>query len=333
VLVADTRSGVIRIEATGCAEEDIGTGFLISPTLVATVDHVVAGATEISLVRDGKTLATGTVIGDDPARDVALVQSSKPLSGNIFKFDSTAPVLGESVAALGYPLGLPLSVSQGSVSGTDRTVPIDGIERGDLVQTDAALNPGNSGGPLLDADTGRVVGLIDLGAVGAQGISFAVSAQVAQPLLDAWEASPQAVPATTCEPTTTTTTSTSSAASSSSSSSSGGASTVSGPLAAVDDYWNDISDGEFADAWSYLAPGVSTESAFVTGEEEVGITSAVFEGYLVSSSATSATVGVSSLQTIDHKYGCRTWSGTYQMVFEENEWLIARADITPSACQ
>ncbi len=204
-LVAKTDGGVIRIQAYGCGEEDIGTGFLISPDLVATVDHVIANASRISLIRDGKTLGTGSVIGEDPARDVALVQSSKPLSGYTFQFLSSAPVLGESVAAMGFPLGMPLSVNPGIVSGTDRTVPIDGIKRRDLVQTDASLNPGNSGGPLIDLDSGRVVGLVDLKNVEASGISYAVSAQVAAPLLDAWKAAPQAGAPVSCTTTTTTT--------------------------------------------------------------------------------------------------------------------------------
>ena len=199
-LVAKTRSGVIRIEASGCAAEDIGTGFLIAPQLVATVEHVVDGASTIALVRNGQTLASGTVIGDDPARDVALVHTNKPLSGHIFQFASAPPALGAPVVALGFPLGLPLSLSQGLVSGTGRTIPIDGVNRQELIQTDAAVNPGNSGGPLLSLDTGQVMGLVDLGTSQANGIAFAVSAQVARPLLQAWQAAPQPMPVANCQP-------------------------------------------------------------------------------------------------------------------------------------
>ena len=324
-LVAKVQSGIIRIEANGCSTLDTGTGFLISPRLVATVEHVVDGATSIKLIRSGKTLAFGTVIGDDPERDVALVQASKPLSGYKFTFANTAPALGDSVAALGFPLGLPLSVSPGAVSGTSRTIPIDGIDRRELIQTDAPVNPGNSGGPLLSMDTGQVDGLIDLGTTQANGIAFAVSAQVARPLIEAWEVAPQTGPPQICQQTTTTATSTAT--------SSASAPTTSGPIAAVDNYWNDIDAGDFADAWTYLAPGITPQSAFVAGENEVGVESAIFSGYLESRSATSAVIGVSSLQTIDHKYGCRTWTGTYQIVFGSDEWLIARADIVPSACK
>jgi S1-C subfamily serine protease len=67
-----------------------------------------------------------------------------------------------------------------------------------MVQTDAAVNPGNSGGPLLSLDDGQVLGLVDLGTNMANGIGFAVSAQVAAPLLQAWNAAPEPIPTATC---------------------------------------------------------------------------------------------------------------------------------------
>lgn len=197
-LVARVQGGVIRVEADTCAGQSLGTGFLVGPRLVATVEHVVDGASKITLKQSGSTVGTGTVIGEDPARDVALVQSSAPIPGNVFRLAPRAPQLGESVAALGFPLGLPITVTKGSVSGTQRTIPIDGVSRRQLVQTDAAVNPGNSGGPLLSTDTGEVVGLVDIGTNQANGIAFAVSAQVAQPLLRAWQTAPQPIPAASC---------------------------------------------------------------------------------------------------------------------------------------
>lgn len=197
-LVAKTRSGVIRIEANGCAGQAVGTGVVIGPRLVATVEHVVAGASTISLKQDGRIVSSATVIGEDSARDVALLRTSSAINGYVFSLASRAPQLGDSVAALGFPLGLPLTVTRGSVGGTARTIPINGIDRRDLVQTDAAVNPGNSGGPLISTDTGQVVGFVDLGTSGLNGIAFAVSSQVAQPLLQAWQAAPQPLPAALC---------------------------------------------------------------------------------------------------------------------------------------
>ena len=79
----------------------------------------------------------------------------------------------------------------------DRTIPIDGLRRRTLIQTDAAVNPGNSGGPLI-TDNGAVVGLVDLGTTQANGLAFAVSSMVARPLVQAWQAAPQPVSAGAC---------------------------------------------------------------------------------------------------------------------------------------
>ena len=189
--IAQVKSGVIRIEAQTCSGKAVGTGILLRPNLVATVEHVVDGALQITLKRDGKTLTSAHVVGADRDRDLALLQTKTPISGYAFGFSASAPKLGEDVGALGFPLGLPLTVTRGSVSGFDRVIPIDGVKRRHLVQTDAAVNPGNSGGPLLSIESGKVVGLVDLGTNAANGIAFAVSADVAAPLLKAWAAAPQ----------------------------------------------------------------------------------------------------------------------------------------------
>jgi S1-C subfamily serine protease len=196
-LVSDVRSGIVRIETTSCAGGAIGTGFLLSPRLVATVEHVVDGAFSITLKQNGRVVGHGTVVGEDAARDLALIRSDRAIGGHEFALAGRAPALGEDVAALGFPLGLPLTVTRGSVSGSDRTVPIDGLRRRDLVQTDAAVNPGNSGGPLI-ADDGSVVGLVDLGTSEANGLAFAVSSLVAKPLLTAWKTAPQPVSPSSC---------------------------------------------------------------------------------------------------------------------------------------
>jgi S1-C subfamily serine protease len=197
-LVARVRSGVVRIEATTCDSRSIGTGLILESRLVATVEHVVDQAATIQIKRGGKVLASGTIIGTDADRDLALIRTSAPVRGYHFTFAERAPQLGEAVAALGYPLGLPLTVTRGSVSGLNRTIPIEGLQRRRLVQTDAALNPGNSGGPLISADTGDVLGLVDLGSLEFNGTGFAVSAEVAGPLLRAWAKAPQPVRAASC---------------------------------------------------------------------------------------------------------------------------------------
>ena len=196
-VVAQVRSGVIRVEVDTCSGSGVGTGILIAPRLVATVEHVIDGAQTITLKRAGKIVGRGTAIGSDAARDVALVRTDRPIRGYRFSFARRAPRLGEDVAAIGFPLGLPLTVTRGSVSGLNRTIPIDGVNRNRLVQTDAAVNPGNSGGPLM-TDVGQVIGLVDLGTDQANGLAFAVSAAVAGPLVESWTAAPQPISAAAC---------------------------------------------------------------------------------------------------------------------------------------
>jgi S1-C subfamily serine protease len=196
-LIAKVKSGIIRIQTTTCDASYVGTGFVVGPRLVATVEHVVDGAAAIVLKRNDKVLGSARVIGEDPARDLALLETTKPISGYRFSLARRSPQLAEQVVALGFPFGLPLTVTQGSVSGLGRSIPIANVTRQKLVQTDAALNPGNSGGPLLATDTGQVIGLVDLGT-SANGTSFAVSAGVAGPLLQAWRAAPQPVPLDSC---------------------------------------------------------------------------------------------------------------------------------------
>jgi serine protease Do len=197
-VVATVRTGVVRLETSTCEGTTVGTGFLIGPRLIATVEHVVDGATAISVKQNGRLLTSGTVIGSDAEIDVALLRTDVALDGHEFKFASTSPRLGAELVVLGFPLGLPLTVTRGSVSGSNRSLTIDGVSRKHLVQTDAALNHGNSGGPLIAARDGTVLGLADLKKSSASGLGFAVSAQTAYPLLDAWSLAPAPEPLADC---------------------------------------------------------------------------------------------------------------------------------------
>lgn len=253
-LVRKVRSSVIRIETNACGVQEVGTGFLIGSRLIATVEHVVDGASSISLKQGDTIVASGTVVGEDQERDVALVRSSAPVAGRVLRLGTRAPQLGEPVATLGFPLGLPLTVTQGSVSGLGRSIPIDGINRRGMVQTDAAVNPGNSGGPLLSVGDGEVVGLVDLGTNFANGIGFAVSAQVAQPLLQAWTAAPQPVPTAACagsQPSPV----------ADSPSDSGGPDTASaGPADTLQTHLQDLDSGQYQEAFSLMSAAYQSQN-------------------------------------------------------------------------
>ena len=328
-VVARVRSGIVRIETDDCTGGAIGTGFLLSPRLVATVDHVVDGATLIRLKSAGRLAARGTVIGADPARDLALIRASAPIRGYHFRLATGAPQLGEDVSALGFPLGLPLTVTRGSVSGNGRTIPIDGLRRRDLVQTDAAVNPGNSGGPLI-ADDGTVVGLIDLGTTQANGLAFAVSSEVAEPLLRAWQTAPQPIAAASCSSTQT---QTPLAAPPTSTPSSGDAAAARN---AVYTYWSYLQLGEYRAAFGVLSPseqqslgGIGKWLAYYANDPVVSVNVTLSPA---SVSGNSASVEIASLQTVGASTGCKTWTGSYRLVRSGSGWLIDYARLSPTSC-
>jgi serine protease Do len=323
-LVARDRTGVIRIETSTCDGSLLGTGFLISPTLVATVDHVVDGAASISLLQSGRVVANGTVVGEDKQRDLALVRSSVPLAGYRFTLARRAPKLGEAVAAFGFPFGLPLTVTRGSVSGLGRSIPISGIVRRDLVQTDAAVNPGNSGGPLLSTSSDDVVGLVDIGTE-ANGIGFAVSASVAEPLLTAWRLSAQPVPPAGC----------SGAPPAASPSPAPSAPNPNGAVQVVYSYWSDLQLGRIANAYALFSSAersrVGGLQRYVTGISQDPPRQVNVILSLNGSSGYVATVGVDELQTMGAS-GCTSWGGSYRVVYENGSWRIDSANLSKSRC-
>ncbi len=109
---------------------------------------------------------------------------------------------------------------------------------------------------------------------------------------------------------------------------------ISGPLRAVDDYWSAIGRHAFLSATDYVRPGVlGSTAAFVASERKEGVHSAQFEGRVLSESATHARVRIVRLITHDHRYGCRTWHGTYRLARSRaGEWQISQAAITPRSC-
>ena len=158
-----------------------GSGVVIADDgLILTNSHVVAGARRVGLAFADGLARDAEVIGDDPLTDLALLRA--PLPGDIASArlgDSKRLRRGHLVVAIGNPLGFESTVTAGVVSALGRTLrarngrPID-----DVIQTDAALNPGNSGGPLVSAQ-GDVIGINTAMIGGAQGLCFAVSSNTA----------------------------------------------------------------------------------------------------------------------------------------------------------
>lgn len=180
---ADVESGVGLITAQTCDSRYTGTGFLVDESTLVTAAHVIEGATKVAVDFDGERVGA-SILGVEPTLDLAVLRLSRPVSGrHVFTLASADPQPGTHIAVIGYPLGEPKSLTEGTISGLDRTISTESGTYFGLLQTDAAINPGNSGGPLLDS-RGRVVGLADAIRRDAQGIGFAVAVSQIGPAIE-----------------------------------------------------------------------------------------------------------------------------------------------------
>jgi S1-C subfamily serine protease len=162
-----------------------GSGFVFTPDgLVLTNAHVVAGARGITVVTTSGLSLDADVLGVDPHTDIALlrVASREPLP--VLDLGASRELrVGQLVVAIGNPFGYECTVTAGVVSALGRSLrATSGRLIEDVLQTDAALNPGNSGGPLLDS-RGRVVGVNTAIIAAAQGICFSVSIDIARQIV------------------------------------------------------------------------------------------------------------------------------------------------------
>lgn len=180
---------VVNVRVEGPGRSGQGSGVVLDRAgTILTNHHVVEGASRVSVAfNDGRHRRplSGRVVGSAPERDLAVIRVDADDLASIEVGRSSELRLGDSVLALGFPLGLGPTVTQGIVSGLDRTIePRGGPRLEGLLQTDAAVNPGNSGGALVDA-RGRLVGINTAGAGGfAENVGFAIPIDEARLVVD-----------------------------------------------------------------------------------------------------------------------------------------------------
>lgn len=209
-LYASAAPGVVDITSRGIASSGgspfggpsqsdstaTGTGFVVDGKgHIVTAAHVVDGASSITVKFQDGTTRTAKVLGTDNATDVAVLSvDPSGLTLHPLTLGSSAALdIGDQVAAIGDPFTYERSLSTGVVSGLDRTISApNGFTVAHAIQTDAALNPGNSGGPVLDA-SGKVIGIVDQIATNgssqtSSGVGFAVPIDLVKSELAALEA-------------------------------------------------------------------------------------------------------------------------------------------------
>jgi len=167
-------------------QEGMGSGFVIDAAgHILTNNHVVESADEIKVKFSDDREVTAKVVGTDPPTDLALLKIDDPRVTPVALGDSDHLEVGDWVLAIGNPFGLPQTVSAGIVSAVGRAN-VGIVDYEDFIQTDAAVNPGNSGGPLVDLQ-GRVVGIntaIASRTGGNNGIAFAIPINMAKDVVE-----------------------------------------------------------------------------------------------------------------------------------------------------
>ncbi len=188
-LVAQASPAVVQLrawrEARSGPPTGSGSGFLVSARgRLLTNHHVTEGARRLEAVLPSGETREATLLGRDPHTDLAVLEIEKPDADPLLLAPPGDLRVGEMVLAMGSPFGLAGSVSLGIVSGLGRSLRSgSGRLIENVIQTDAPLNPGNSGGPLVDM-RGRAVGVNTALFLPAQGIGLAIPASTAQLVLD-----------------------------------------------------------------------------------------------------------------------------------------------------
>ena len=166
--------GAIKKVVTITTDVSAGTGFVVADgNYILTNNHVIDQSKAVQVQTYSNEVYSAQIIGFDPVADLAVLKISGKLESFNFA-DSDKASIGQKVIAIGNPLGLSFTVTEGIISALKREGP-NGLQS--YIQTDVTLNPGNSGGPLVDKD-GKVVGMANFKVGGAEGLGFALDSNM-----------------------------------------------------------------------------------------------------------------------------------------------------------
>lgn len=176
---------VVLIRVTTAAGATVqGSGFVYENGYIVTNAHVVSNAVDVQVRFSRGQWRSATVVGSEPSSDLAVIDAQNPPEyAEALPLVENEPPIGTKVAAIGSPYSLEGSITSGIISAMNRSIPApNGYKIPDAIQTDAPVNPGNSGGPLVNLQ-GEVVGVISSG--GGENLAFAVSAALMKRVIPA----------------------------------------------------------------------------------------------------------------------------------------------------
>lgn len=351
-IVEKTRSGVALVESVRCDGAGSGTGFLIDDDLVLTAAHVIEGSSQINLLL-GDQLVPALVLGSNPAADIALLKTLRDMDGHHFELSAAEPRIGTNIAALGFPLldhvaeskraTAGFKFTEGAISGLNQIVQIGVINTDGAMQTDTALNSGNSGGPLINA-AGDIVGMaiaVQRGQSGdgpsVEGTAYAVPAHRLQEAAKQWQVAGNVQPLASCD---------------------AGEAPDKFILTPIIDSQHDqavyvaqsfaahgtaINLGNYSEAFSYFTPAMQQHAEGVDNWAAGLATSywASFNVYDIEGSGDALEANVRLWTIQEPKYAptgteqwCSIWDNRYQMRWNESAWTIdgVAKNQEPQAC-